>query len=354
MNIAVKIALIVLILGVLTGSIVVVYAGETMPVLNQVVTVPFIEKSPDTVIDEMQLSMLDVSTAQYSLHINGAYNDWGPAMQVNVQAVYQGQLYPLLRGTLVVTSEIDTQALRVFSDIQARLTDEWVYTRVSEVPGLPFLNAASIDGVWYRFPNESVKLMTPSRISGMPRFHEAVRLPDDDVDGITTYHLQVQTDAQQLSGLFPGVQGILPDDQPIGCDVWIGKDDFRLYAVKSIDTSISVSLSVSEYGTSVTVEEPLDAKPFEEFAPDLFQDTNVLDLPVFGSLLGLDLGDMAADTDGDQLYTIWEYAFHSNPDTADTDGDGFSDGEEVRHGYNPNGNGRLFPFPENTTASEGT
>ena len=50
----------------------------------------------------------------------------------------------------------------------------------------------------------------------------------------------------------------------------------------------------------------------------------------------------SADTDGDGL-TDWQEVsiFLTDPLKADTDGDTFTDGYEVRHGFNPKGSGKL-------------
>lgn len=47
------------------------------------------------------------------------------------------------------------------------------------------------------------------------------------------------------------------------------------------------------------------------------------------------------DPDFDGLTTLQEQGYGSNPDLADTDGDGYKDGDEVAAGYNPNGPGKL-------------
>lgn len=44
-----------------------------------------------------------------------------------------------------------------------------------------------------------------------------------------------------------------------------------------------------------------------------------------------------SDLDQDGLSEAWEIKFRSNPNKADTDGDGFKDGEEVDNGFNPAG-----------------
>lgn len=51
----------------------------------------------------------------------------------------------------------------------------------------------------------------------------------------------------------------------------------------------------------------------------------------------------SADTDSDQLNDYDEVAIYkTDPLNPDSDGDGFSDGYEVTHGFNPNGEGELL------------
>ena len=56
--------------------------------------------------------------------------------------------------------------------------------------------------------------------------------------------------------------------------------------------------------------------------------------------LGVDPNSVDSDSDG-----LFDYAeiniFKTDPNNPDTDGDGHSDGEEVKGGYNPNGEGML-------------
>lgn len=62
--------------------------------------------------------------------------------------------------------------------------------------------------------------------------------------------------------------------------------------------------------------------------------------------------DDVEDPDSDTLTNAEERFYGTKPDNADTDGDGFKDGEEVRNGYNPLGEGKLdsdndgFPDPD--------
>ncbi|MDD4901758.1 MAG: hypothetical protein PHE24_01345 [Patescibacteria group bacterium] len=55
--------------------------------------------------------------------------------------------------------------------------------------------------------------------------------------------------------------------------------------------------------------------------------------------------DNGQDSDQDGL-TDWQETniYHTDPNIADTDGDGYQDGAEVESGYNPNGPGKLSPW----------
>jgi hypothetical protein len=54
-----------------------------------------------------------------------------------------------------------------------------------------------------------------------------------------------------------------------------------------------------------------------------------------------DSKDGGQDPDFDRLTNKKEYEYGTDPKKADTDGDGFKDGEEVQRGYNPNGSGKI-------------
>jgi LPXTG-site transpeptidase (sortase) family protein len=51
--------------------------------------------------------------------------------------------------------------------------------------------------------------------------------------------------------------------------------------------------------------------------------------------------DLQQDLDNDGLTILAEYKYATNPQEADTDKDGYSDGAEIKAGYNPIGAGRL-------------
>ena len=59
-----------------------------------------------------------------------------------------------------------------------------------------------------------------------------------------------------------------------------------------------------------------------------------------------EVGVPGTDTDSDGLTDLEEsLIYQTNPRLPDTDRDGFLDGNEVFHLYNPNGEGKLFSLP---------
>ncbi|MFH1145453.1 MAG: hypothetical protein V1707_00610 [bacterium] len=67
---------------------------------------------------------------------------------------------------------------------------------------------------------------------------------------------------------------------------------------------------------------------------------------ILQSLSGSKTVSKDSDRDGDTLSDYDEvYVWKTNPDNPDTDGDGYTDGLEVRNQYNPLGPGKLIPRP---------
>lgn len=92
----------------------------------------------------------------------------------------------------------------------------------------------------------------------------------------------------------------------------------------------------SPSATNRATETPADAPAAPSFDSDYDRD-GVPDR--IEQRRGTNLND--ADTDDDGLTDLDElYLYRSDPTDVDTDGDGYEDGEEIRHGYDPNGPGR--------------
>jgi hypothetical protein len=133
---------------------------------------------------------------------------------------------------------------------------------------------------------------------------------------------------------------------------------WKFYLDYTADAEIDPSPSNQEIAPEVTEETPLDnsAEPLAETEEteeaETFLPNNVeLDFDKDG--LSDDEEDILltdpqlADTDGDGLsdgdeVNVWQ----TDPRDPDTDGDGYWDGEEIENEYNPLGPGKLFTKPE--------
>ncbi|MDD5109939.1 MAG: hypothetical protein PHI63_01835 [Patescibacteria group bacterium] len=103
--------------------------------------------------------------------------------------------------------------------------------------------------------------------------------------------------------------------------------------------SATMDARFSRFNEPVSVTLPGQAMSYREFAMQVQL--------IMASALTPGSDDMTSDRDGDGLTDLEEGAVYgTNPDVADTDGDGYSDGNEVKNGYNPNGPGKLPAFSE--------
>ncbi len=195
------------------------------------------------------------------------------------------------------------------------------------------------------------------------------------VNGHKTRVLDVRADqdtlASFLSGLVRAREGREPTDAErlravtlakgltrFTFRVWVGVTDHVPYRVQTAGVWTTVD------GTQVPMDflaelSALDA-PFEVVAPP----SSAPFRPLVGALPSADVraGDHplvpapftsplpsvsftpADDADQDGLDAVLETFYGTDPQDADTDGDGVTDGEEVRTGRNPRGTGTLFGF----------
>ncbi|GEM_PF-5162297 len=208
-------------------------------------------------------------------------------------------------------------------------------------------------------------------------------LPEETLDKTKTYHYAVAPDYAGIEQYLTEILPLLPqqlagqtdeqrekihvmiknipkanDHVDIIGEIWIGKKDFLLrkllLKVRNKDEqkatlTATVTFLGKNYNKPVVIEEPKDAKSFEEFLGGLMLSLAKLGQDEelkknFAGLLGTksppeESKDKDRDTDG--LTDEEEARYGTDPNTPDTDGDGYSDGDEVKNGFNPNGAGKL-------------
>lgn len=102
--------------------------------------------------------------------------------------------------------------------------------------------------------------------------------------------------------------------------------------------------SQSQKNSATDKEEPIEKKekPVEQIAPTptITEDQNQ-NLEKVGENIEVSQLPIAPDEDNDFLSDVEETLYGSDATEKDTDGDGYSDGEEIHNLYNPNGKGSL-------------
>lgn len=364
-KIIILVFLILLLLLITGAGVLFSYEGKELPLFNRIVTVPLVEEQPAQVVRTMQSTMADLPTARYKVTVDtNSVSEEDPwAIQSDVNFI--GGLRDSENSTVVVQNEIQVGGLNFLASFEIRTISGIRYFRVSEIPAIPFIDLQNVYDVWYESaPEENFKseqhdvLWVLSETLNSTSFFSIIeRLPDETVDGVRMYHMTVQFRPAGLEAVWAEIKKIpfigkqkqifpLYGTEFGSIDLLIGKADSVLYSMLgTVDTesmSISYKLTVDQLNEVVSVDVPSTTVPLPTFTKDFFGGTNILDIPLFGYLVGIDTEELIEDTDNDSLYKVWEDLFDTDSTKQDTDEDGFTDGEEVRNGYNPVGEGTLF------------
>jgi hypothetical protein len=181
------------------------------------------------------------------------------------------------------------------------------------------------------------------------------------VDGVKTRHFTFVVDGDALITSLKDIRSVQPtavSERDISRvsdivdavsnmtgEVWIGYEDNiirQLTLSGQLDptlpqlkdkvdgqTTLTVSISLSDINSTTDIVVPENAKTLQEVVSDMMEANALQD----------SIDDLDADEDG--LTAKEETKYGTDPNKADTDGDGFSDGAEVGKGYNPLGEGKL-------------
>lgn len=132
-------------------------------------------------------------------------------------------------------------------------------------------------------------------------------------------------------------------------------DPIEDFSITDAITGQPYSYQVASDDFRVTYEwRGCNAQFCNDYTSSLAQGTNTMtstdvSLEQPGDIIGLltpqsNSPSSATDTDADGLTDTQETStYHTDPNKADSDGDGFADGSEIQNGYNPLGPGRLGP-----------
>jgi len=346
--------LIIIALALTAAAALVFYQGQNFPFVNKVVRVPLLESRPSVVLQTMQSTMGSMKTAHYNLELEISQPSSTVPFKLLSTIRFDGGFSENIIGELSTKNKLQLQNLTYLFNIDLHLAADAMYFCVSEFPALPYLDVATIEDVWYHrepiFQGTSDKnhyADVRSMIEGTQLFDIVERMPDSVLSGKEVYHFTLvvnKDNLKQLSLLLKQEYMQYYDDFQL--EVWIGKQDNYLYrAVGMLENDslkIDAELNISDFNQDVAIEIPGESKLITNFSKALFGKSFFLEIPIFLKSNGIDLKELSEDKDKDGLYVLWERLFGTDEMKADTDNDGFSDSEEIKNGYNPKGDGKLF------------
>jgi len=346
--------LIIIALVLTVAAALVFYQGQNFPFLNKVVKVPLLEEQPSDVLQKMQFAMGSMKTAHYNLELEVSQPSSTLPFKLISTIRFDGGFSDTIIGELTTKNRLQLNNLTYLFNIDLHLAENATYFRISEFPALPYLDVANIEDVWYhREPftqstsNKAHYADTRTIIERTQLFDVVERKSDTVLLGKEVYHLVLTVNEDNLKELSALIkQEHLERYVGFQLEVWIGKQDNNLYRAvgKLEDDSLKIAaeLNVSDFNQDVTIEIPGESKSITNFSKTLFGKSLFLEIPIFLKSSGIDFQEFSEDKDKDGLYMLWEWLFGTDEMKADTDGDGFSDIEEVKNGYNPKGEGKLF------------
>ncbi len=332
--------------------------------MHRVVTVPIVERSPEAVIDYWQNTIKEIKTAHYTISSEVILHNNDVETKIRSYGDFDGGLNQTLLGSLELKNVFELQGLGYLMNIQTRFTDDKKYFNFTETPAFTFLDLSAIKGKWYEFKAwptidqviEAAKLLQQTA-TATNYLTVIKRLPDSVIDDQLMYHYTAECNTSEIKGFISLLQksnssinlGSLDLLNDIDIELWINKKNKYLHRIEfkymKKDTIATITVDISDFNETVQVEQPVETQSLFQFGRIFFNETNIMDLPLFGYLIGLDTSDQLADEDADDLPLLWEQVFGTDPEKADTDNDGYTDLAEIRNGYNPSGEGKLFSQP---------
>ena len=197
------------------------------------------------------------------------------------------------------------------------------------------------------------------------------KLKDDEIGGQAMHHFRYDVNMQAVQKIIKDTQTVMTNEQAVVTlqdllarmeelnilvegELWVGKEDYQLYKITmkseianqqsaegKVVGTFTLSLNISEHNKAQNIIAPSDYSTIQELLEELFS------TPMFGatptdSLFMPDSSVVEIDSDNDGLVDDLERLYGSDPNNPDTDGDGFTDYEEVLNDYNPNGEGKLW------------
>ncbi|MFH1366484.1 MAG: hypothetical protein ABIH38_00650 [Patescibacteria group bacterium] len=248
--------LIIVALAVLAAGGLLVYRGKNIPVINKVVTIPWVEKNPSVVLAGLFDEGKQVTTAHMLMDLNITAKSNTVEQGSNSNSSISGLDFNLIPGdiTLAMTLNSDfkltdqEESPSQFSlamqfgfggasyeiGLESVYKDEVTYIRATKLPAIPFFDLSPYQNQWYSYQmkdfiadfneiqgqaiaNQNANI-TPAQIETLKNIFQnnkfvtvKQRLPDEIIDGENCYHYALAINKDNFKTFVRDIYGILAD-----------------------------------------------------------------------------------------------------------------------------------------------
>jgi len=323
-----------------------------------------------------------ISTTQYNTAENPQSNNMSFNLNAEGQSDVKDTKNVKFSIKLDAQSKIGNETAEETST-EFRFLSNMFYLKVDKVPQSvnDYLDLTPWLGKWFKFDMKEINEATGEDLESNTLSDEQVQKIQkiylqnqfvkvdkntkmERVNGAMTFRYNYSLDKDKLKSFITEANKAMPkpesetslkytldevDNMPdITGQIWAGIFDSYPYkfninfATKPeellpFDGQFKFEASLKDFNKPVNIEEPKDAQSFEELMAEI--ETQMM-------------ANINKDTDNDGLTDYYEKYWKTDPNKADTDGDGYSDSDEICKGYDPTGPDKqtedqtYLPLPE--------
>ena len=271
--------------------------------------------------------------------------------------------------------------------------DKLVYFKINSLPSSDKINLDFLKNQWVKISPDSLKsdlgledepaasstksLLTDKIIKITSLFKTAnifsvgTQLPDENINGVDSYHYQLAVNRDKLLKFLIDASEIANSKKVTeaertevvdalakvdfsNLEIWVDKKEYlptKLFLTinslgvdgQASDKKASLIISFKNFNKSLEIKAPESSKSIQEMLGQFFTVIMSSSAELNSEIIpeAVATSTLAFDSDNDGLSDQDEKNYMTDLNNPDTDGDGFLDGAEVKSGYNPNGPGKL-------------
>lgn len=358
-------------------------------------------KVDDKMMQAYNLSALETALASSSKISQGTINFSGATTDYNTPGKAKSRFSINFRPD-INQSKAMALGLEIISE------DKLAYLRLTSLPELGTINLDFLKNQWVKISPDSLKSdlgleRTPATSSASSLIAERIakletllkssdifqvsgQLPDENIDGLDSYHYQLSVNRDNLQKFLIAASEIASDKKMTAAkqaelqkaiaqadfsnlEIWVSKKEhiptklFLAIDIKEADGSasgkkMSLTLLFKNFNQPIDIQAPESFKTVQEIFSQFLNSLSSLNpsskmpgLEMATSSPGLENSVVTTtpfinlDSDSDGLSDQEEGRWRTDKNNPDTDGDGYLDGAEVKANYNPKGPGKL-PIPD--------